>query len=83
MTCELVSIRAKINNQSADFEVESFHSMTHFLTSALFSTFGAESNFYGILIFDLLRGLFSNNLLYKALVLDNEHKSAPHLFEYK
>jgi hypothetical protein len=37
--------------------------------TALFGTFGAESNFYGILIFDLLRALFSNNLFCNALVL--------------
>jgi hypothetical protein len=47
-------------------------------TSALFCTFGTESNFFGILIFDLLCTLLCN-----AIVLDNEHKSALYdLFQY-
>jgi hypothetical protein len=52
------------------------------LTSALFSRFVAEFNFYGIFIFDFLSALFSNHLLRRTTyILDKEHKSAPHLFE--
>ena len=51
------------------------------LTSALLSKFVAELNLNGILIFEFQRVPFSNNLFNEYYILDNEHKTAPNLFE--